>query len=70
MEVSIGSTSCFILISGRVELIPHAAVLLAADWVGGTTTLAIDKIGGVMADRAGPGCECGGADTERSVWIG
>lgn len=51
-EVSIGSVSCFILTSGRVEL--RAAVLVAAGWVGEATELAMEAgTGGVTAMAAG-----------------
>lgn len=50
-DVSMGSTSCLILISGTAAL---AAVLLAAGWVGGATTLAIEAgMGGATAMAAG-----------------
>lgn len=53
-EVSMDSTSCLILTSGQVELAAHAAVLLAAGWVGEATVLAIEAgTGGVTAMAAG-----------------
>lgn len=49
-----GSTSCFIFISGQVELAAQAAVLLAAGCVGEATVLAIEAgTGGVTARAAG-----------------
>lgn len=49
----------------------HAELVLAAGWVGGATTLAMEGIGGVtamaagMAERAGVGWEGGAADVRR-----
>ncbi len=69
--LSIGSASCLIFISGRVELMAHAELVLAAGWVGGATTLAMEGIGGVttmaagMAESAGVCWEGGAAVVRR-----